>query len=252
MQRIDLCGCGCGVLAISNRPPGVAIYKVGHRPLPPDGYRHVLTGYRKTEPLHRVIAARALGRPLPATAIVHHANGDKHDNASSNLVICENADYHALLHRRMRVVRAGGNPNTQTICSRCKALILNRAMAKYGQVCRPCDVKRVRLRRQRRRADLGAKPRRTQCKYGHQYDAVSARGFNRCKTCERLQKAARARRRMRATARAAGTSSSRRRIHQPFARPDALRDQFTQHRLKALSHKQGLRVRMWADGDFDE
>jgi hypothetical protein len=51
---------------------------------------------------------------------------------------------------------------------------------------------------------------------------------------------------------AAGTSSSRRRVSVPFPRPVALRDQYTSQRLKALSVKQGVRVRIWADGDFDE
>ena len=51
---------------------------------------------------HRVIAERALGKFLPVDAIVHHVNGNGHDNRPRNLVICENIAYHSLLHARAR------------------------------------------------------------------------------------------------------------------------------------------------------
>jgi hypothetical protein len=67
---------------------------------------------------YRLRAERALGKPLPKGACVHHADGSRRDDAP--LVICQDYVYHMLLHVRMRVVRAGGNPNTQAICTRCK------------------------------------------------------------------------------------------------------------------------------------
>lgn len=67
--------------------------------------------------LHVLRAEKALGRPLPPEAVVHHADGSKGDKAP--LVICQDQAYHLLLHRRMRIVRAGGNPNTQSICRVC-------------------------------------------------------------------------------------------------------------------------------------
>lgn len=64
------------------------------------------TGYRylkinnKAVAEHRLIAERALGKPLPAGAVVHHINGVKSDNRPSNLIVCPDEAYHNLLHTR--------------------------------------------------------------------------------------------------------------------------------------------------------
>lgn len=60
---------------------------------------------------HRIIAARAVGKPLPSTVQVHHVNGDPTDNRPENLVVCEDAAYHKLLHRRQRALDATGDPD---------------------------------------------------------------------------------------------------------------------------------------------
>ena len=67
---------------------------------------------------HRLRAQQALGKPLPPNAIVHHVGDPPHEDAP--LVICQDQAYHMLLHARLRVVRAGGNPNTEKVCYICK------------------------------------------------------------------------------------------------------------------------------------
>jgi hypothetical protein len=70
--------------------------------------------------LHVVRAEKALGHPLPAGAHVHHADGSIRDDAP--LVICQDSKYHKLLHVRMRIVRAGGDPDRQSLCGACRTL----------------------------------------------------------------------------------------------------------------------------------
>lgn len=51
---------------------------------------------------HILIAEKALGRPLPPGAEVHHWDKDRWNNTPTNLVICPDHAYHMLIHKRMR------------------------------------------------------------------------------------------------------------------------------------------------------
>lgn len=69
--------------------------------------------------VHVVAAERALGKRLPAGAIVHHVDEDKSHNEGTNLVVCPDQSYHRLLHERMKAMEACGNPNWRR-CRYCK------------------------------------------------------------------------------------------------------------------------------------
>lgn len=101
-----------------------------------------------------IVAEKALGRYLPKEARVHHINEIKPDDSNSNLVICEDENYHRLIHARTRVVRAGGDPDTQKICSSCKAALsfesfysrFIKSKKYYADECKPCARKSAKDR----------------------------------------------------------------------------------------------------------
>lgn len=47
---------------------------------------------------HRTVAEEILGRPLKKGEIVHHKNGDAHDNRKSNIMILNSQRDHAIIH----------------------------------------------------------------------------------------------------------------------------------------------------------
>src|SRR3954467_11845304 len=109
--------------------------------------------------VHRLRAEAALGKPLPPAAEVHHVDGDK-ANPTARLVICQDTAYHFLLHFRARIIAAGGNPNTERVCSRCKAVKpigeFNRNKMRKADgldnFCRRCVREKNAIQKMRRKA----------------------------------------------------------------------------------------------------
>lgn len=61
---------------------------------------------------HILIAEQVLQKSLPEKAVMHH-------HTNNQLVICENQEYHMLLHRRKRAYDSCGNANWRK-CVHCK------------------------------------------------------------------------------------------------------------------------------------
>ena len=160
------CQCGCGQATPIATKTRAAFGHVKGQPLafvhghnarkPGAEYRTVMVAGKQLK-IHRLRAERALGRPLPTAAVVHHMDGTRLDDAP--LAICPDKRYHNLLHTRMRVKAAGGNPNTDAICTTCRQVkpLIEFSKSKgrrYGRDvrCKSCVLEAQRERRDRRRA----------------------------------------------------------------------------------------------------
>lgn len=104
---------------------------------------------------HIVIAEKVLGKPLPLEAVIHHVNGRKMPNINSNLVICENENYHRFLHKRTRAYQ-GCRQARWVKCTVCKQyddpvnLYIRHDGIGYHRKCKNI---RNKLNRQKRRIE---------------------------------------------------------------------------------------------------
>lgn len=100
---------------------------------------------------HRLMVERVLGHLLPRRAVVHHVNEIRSDNRNDNFVALENRTEHMELHCRLRVLRAGGKPFLQRLCTDCGPKDIQyfdrRTTGKVQSRCSEC--RRIRERQQR-------------------------------------------------------------------------------------------------------
>lgn len=156
------CECGCGghtTLATRTytreriRKGEYRRFLPGHNRRLVGAKRYPTVGTHRHVYAHRARAERALGKPLPAGAQVHHADGSK--SADAPLVICQDQWYHALLHARLKVKRLGGDPNTQRWCVVCSQLKPISAFGRSARAdgiaksCKACLCERQRGYKQR-------------------------------------------------------------------------------------------------------
>lgn len=87
------------------------------------GRARVVLGSGLSKDVSMYLGEKVLGRPLNGN-IVHHLDGDPLNNSRDNLIILQNRSEHTRLHARLRVLKAGGDPKVNRICSSCKQLKL--------------------------------------------------------------------------------------------------------------------------------
>lgn len=104
-------------------------------PTSPATYISISVGKNTRRPEHVVLAERALGKALPRGAEVHHLDGNRQNNTPSNLVICENRQYHLMLEARGKRLRELGSLELKR-CEKCHDV---KPLAEFNLNCRSWD-----------------------------------------------------------------------------------------------------------------
>lgn len=163
------CQCGCGgetTLAKRTRPSRGTVagqpnrYLPGHgsflrqRHLTADGYVLIRMPEHPRAAAgfvleHIVVVERLLGCFLAEGVVIHHV-GEKYENGPGKLAVLQNQSEHRRLHSRLRVLRAGGNPWTQALCTYCQcpkafADFYRLKSGRISQHCKACRRARSRL-----------------------------------------------------------------------------------------------------------
>jgi len=60
-------------------------------------------------PRSHLVVEAIMGKCLPDKAVVHHVDENRKNDFPNNLVVCEDKTYHALLHQRLRALKACGH-----------------------------------------------------------------------------------------------------------------------------------------------
>jgi hypothetical protein len=97
---------------------------------------------------HILIAEKVIGKLLPVGVVIHHVDGNGLNNENKNLVICENEEYHRLLHKKARAFYSCGDSNMLK-CRICKEYDSKDNLMFYGKniVHKVCNAKIAKERR---------------------------------------------------------------------------------------------------------
>lgn len=138
---------------------------------------------------HVVVAEAALGKPLPAHAVIHHVNRNRQDNRPSNLVICEDHAYHRLLHRRADMLEECGHadwlrctychqpdaPERLSVSAQATGKVVARHPACRNEYMRDLRARRGSPDRRRKLSDEQVEEVRALCETGVHQAEVGAR-----------------------------------------------------------------------------
>jgi hypothetical protein len=100
---------------------------------------------------HVLAVEKAIGHFLSLPHIPHHVDRNKRNNVNSNLVACEDLQYHSLLHERQKALDACGDVHKRK-CQLCRTWDHVENLNRYGTVYghKACLKKRDRERKDRR------------------------------------------------------------------------------------------------------